>query len=305
MGTAECEGTMIIDCQTHVWDGLAQLGDGAEAHLRGQGLDKGVSAAPADHSLAMRCVDRAMVFALRCARGEAEVSNDFVARYVAGGGGRLLGVAAVDPTEDGASDQAAKWLDRGSFCGLTVSPAAQDFHPADSRAMRVYEVAAEYHRPVFFCQPTALPIRGRMEYARPAMLDDIALAYPQLKIVVSSLGYPWVAECVALLANRANVMADLAGLLQRPWQAYNALVAAYQFGVSDKLLFASDYPFSTPAEVIEGLYRMHEVAQGTNLPTVPRETLRSIVERDALAALGLAIAPQPGTKTKPEEESAI
>jgi hypothetical protein len=296
---------MIIDCQTHVWDGAAQLGDGAEAHLRRQGLDKGVSAAPAEHSLAMRCVDRAMVFALRCARGGAEVSNDFVARYVAGGGGRFLGVAAVDPTEDGATDQAAKWLNRGGFCGLTVSPAAQDFHPADSRAMRVYEVALECRRPIFVGQPTALPVRGRMEYARPATLDDIALGYPELKIVVSSLGYPWVEECVALLANRPNVLADLAGLLRRPWQAYNALVLAHQFGVTDKLLFASDYPFSTPAEVIEGIYRMHEVAQGTNLPTVPRETLRSIVERDALAALGLAIASQPETKKEPEEELAI
>jgi hypothetical protein len=279
---------MIVDCHTHIWDQIGQLGAGAEAHLRRQGLRQGVSAAPADHNLAQRCVDASLVFAFRCAANEACVPNEFVARYVSGSGGRVLGVAAVDPTEDDAASQAAEWLDRREFCGLTVSPAVAGFHPADSRAMRVYQVAAERGKPVFFCQGGPWPIGGRLEYARPSLLDEVALEFPDLRVVISSLGYPWVEECLMLLANRPNVWADLAGLLRRPWQAYNALVPAHQFGVTDKLLFASDFPFSTPAEAIEGIYRLAEVTQGTNLPTVPREALRSIVERDAVAALGLA-----------------
>jgi hypothetical protein len=294
---------MITDCHTHVWDGIGQLGSGAEAHLRRQGLRDGVSASPADHGLAARCVDRTLVFAFRCARSGACVPNDLVARYVAGSGDRIFGVAAVDCNEDDAAPQAAALLDREEFCGLTVSPAVQDFHPADSRAMRIYETAAQRGKPVFFCQGAAFPAYGRMEYARPSLLDQIALELPGLKIVVSSMGHPWMEECVALIGKHPNVFADLAGLLRRPWQAYNALVLAHQFNVVDKLLFASDFPFSTPAEAIEGLYRLHEVTQGTNLPAVPREALRSIVERDALAALGLANPSHPaGAGGKGQEE---
>ena len=56
------------------------------------------------------------------------------------------------------------------------------------------------------------------------------------------------------------------------------------------MLFGSDFPFLTAAEAIESVYRLHEMTQGTNLPTVPRERLRLIVERDALDALGIARA---------------
>jgi uncharacterized protein len=79
----------------------------------------------------------------------------------------------------------------------------------------------------------------------------------------------------------------VSGLLSRPWQAYNALISAYQYGVIDKLLFGSDFPYTNATECIETLYSMNQLAQGTNLPVVPREALRGIVERDTLNLLGL------------------
>jgi predicted TIM-barrel fold metal-dependent hydrolase len=77
-------------------------------------------------------------------------------------------------------------------------------------------------------------------------------------------------------------------MLQRPWQAYNALVLAHQHQVIDKLLFGSDFPHTSITECIESLYSINQISQGTNLPTVPREALRGIVERDTLNLLGLA-----------------
>ena len=98
---------------------------------------------------------------------------------------------------------------------------------------------------------------------------------------------PWTSETVCLLGKQPRVYADTAGLLRRSWAAYQALLTAHQAGVARKLLFASDFPFSAAAEAIERLYRLNEIAQGTNLPAVPREVLRGIVERDALANLGI------------------
>lgn len=56
----------------------------------------------------------------------------------------------------------------------------------------------------------------------------------------------------------------------------------------DRLLFASDFPFTTPAASIETLYSLNQIVQGTNLPTIPRELVRGIIECDALSLLGLA-----------------
>ena len=61
----------------------------------------------------------------------------------------------------------------------------------------------------------------------------------------------------------------------------------YQANVIDKLLFGSDFPYTNAEECIESLYSINQLAQGTNLPVVPREALRGIVERDALGLLGL------------------
>jgi hypothetical protein len=127
-----------------------------------------------------------------------------------------------------------------------------------------------------------------MGHARPLLLDEIAQDYPSLTIVISGLGHPWVEEGIALVGKHSRVYGDVAGLIRRPWQAYNALVLAHQFNVMDKVLFGSDFPYSTAAEAIKSVYRLHEVTQGTNLPSVPRETLRGMIERDALTALGIA-----------------
>jgi predicted TIM-barrel fold metal-dependent hydrolase len=119
-------------------------------------------------------------------------------------------------------------------------------------------------------------------------MDEIARTFPRLRIIVAQLGHPWTDETICLLGKHANVFADVSGLLRRPWEAYNALVAAYQYGVIDKLLFGSDFPYTNATECIEALYSLNQIAHGTNLPIVPRESLRGIVERDTLTLLGLA-----------------
>jgi len=279
---------MIIDCHTHIWSSPEQLGQGAAEYLRRQAGTETVSAEPSEHVLASKCVDKTLVMGFRSRQMGASVPNDFIAQHVSRHSQRLVGIAAIDPTEPDAAAEADKLLQQTEFRGLWISPATQGFHPADSQAMEVYEIATGRGAPVFVHQGTHFPQSARMEYARPFLLDEIATDFPDLTLVISSLGHPWVEECIALLGKHPRVFADIAELIRRPWQAYNALVLAHQYAVMDKVLFGSDFPFFTAAEAIEAVYRMHEVTQGTNLPSVPRETLRSMVERNSLASLGIA-----------------
>ena len=105
-----------------------------------------------------------------------------------------------------------------------------------------------------------------------------------------------------MMGKHQRVFGDVAGLLQSPWKTYNALVSAYQFNVMDKVLFGSGFPHLTAAEAIENVYRLNEIAQGTNLPSIPRESLRSIVERDALDDLGIAVPADRPPRTPAREE---
>ncbi len=284
---------MIIDCHTHIWQSPEQLGEGALAELArptvvaGQKMRLVPQADTANHLLAAEVVDKTFVLGFRSKYLSAAIPNEYIADYCRDHSDRMIGFAGIDPTEDDAADQVVHVSQQLGLRGLCICPAAQDFHPCDTRAMAVYEKAAALRLPIIFYPGTHLSAKTKMEYARPYLLDEVARSFPNLKMVISHFGYPWVDETIVMLGKHHNVYSDMAALLRRPWVAYDALNRAYQFQVIDKLLFGSDFPFFTAGECIETLYTINQLAMGTNMPTVPREALRGIVERDVLSLLGI------------------
>jgi hypothetical protein len=65
------------------------------------------------------------------------------------------------------------------------------------------------------------------------------------------------------------------------------VMIAHERGVMDKLLFGSGFPFGNAGECIETLLGFNKLLADTNLPTVPRGNIRSIIERDTLGVLGI------------------
>jgi len=284
---------MIVDCYTHTWESTAQLGRCAPPNGRHPRTADRSTAAPAAnvsrHLAASEPVDYTIVLGFKSHYLDAEIPNDQVAAYVRNHPHRLIGFAGIDPSKP---KEAVAELHRASeqlsMPGLAVAPAAQDFHPSDSRAMVVYAEAAKCGMPILFHTGIYLSPATKLQYAQPALLDDIARELPDLRMIVAHLGYPWVHETLVLLSKHANVYAEISGLLHQPWQGYQALLSAYQSGVMDKLLFGSGFPLTPASVCIESLYSINHFCHGTSLPTIPREQLRGIVERDALALMGIA-----------------
>lgn len=293
---------MIVDCHTHVWESPDQLGQlelgeppRSNAVRRtgrlaiGRSAWRTIPAADADHHWTQSAVvDKSFVLAFKSKYLRAEVPNRYVADYVNKFPQKLIGFAGIDPTERTAVDELKSCHDNLQLRGVTLSPGSQDFHPTDSRAMRVYAEAERLGMPILVHPVGQFTPESKMEFARPALLDEVARSFPNLRLIIAQMGQPWIDETICLLGKHANVYADVSGLLMRPWQAYNALVNAHQHRVIDKLLFGSDFPHTSVTECIESLYSVNKLAQGTSLPVVPREDLRGIVEREALSLLGLA-----------------
>jgi uncharacterized protein len=291
---------MIVDCHTHIWQSPEQLGQldlgelsralprrSPKITAAAKAPWRTVPAADADYHWAQSgLVDKSIVLGFKSKYLQAEIPNSYVAAYVSRFPKKLIGFAGIDPTEGSALDdlRAARDL---QLRGITLSPANQDFHPTDSRAMRIYAEAEKLKMPILVHPVGQFTEQSKLEFARPVLLDEVAREFPQLRIVLAQLGQPWIDETICLLGKHQNVFADVSGMLSRPWQAYNALVAAHESQVIDKLLFGSDFPYTSVTDCIEALYSINQLAQGTNLPVVPREALRGIVERDALALLGL------------------
>jgi predicted TIM-barrel fold metal-dependent hydrolase len=246
-----------------------------------------VRADESHHLEAADPVDKAIVLAFKSSYLKTEIPNRFVAEYVRRHASKLIGFAGIDPYDLDWMEELRVAQDELHLKGVVVSPSLQNFHPSDTRAMRLYAECARRGMPVLFEQTHRQP-GAKMEYSQPMLLDEVAREFPELRIVIARLGHPWIHQTVVLLGKHPNMYANVAGLLPQPWLSYSALLAAHEYGVIHKLLFGSDFPYRSPASCIEALYSLNQFSHASTLSPIPREQLRGVVERDALQLLGIA-----------------
>jgi hypothetical protein len=258
---------MIVDCHTHV-----------------RSFESTEIAA---HLAAAESVDACVVLASHTA--DREAANQDLAEYVARHPERLVGMAVLDPTRDPLSDKTMVHLtEKLGLKGLVLYCSMGGFHPSHSRAMRFYAAVAESGVPLFFHNGShALSAEAILEYTQPYLLDEVARAYPQLKILIGNMGVPFVEQTLSMVGKHENVFADLTIRPSKIWQTYNIVVAAHERNVMDKLLFGSGYPLGNASECIETLLGFNKLLADTKLPTVPRGSLRNVIERDSLDLLSV------------------
>lgn len=259
--------TLIVDCHTHI-------------NCPSREIDA------AEHLEACEKVDACIVLA--CGEGDNAEVNKEVGKYVKGRR-KMIGFAVVNPAEDkiGTSPIKANTSELG-LAGVVMYCPENKFHPAHTRAMRFYEVAEESGLPVFFHNGAPFGPDAVLDYAQPYLLDEVARRFGSLKIIIGSMGVPFVSQTICMLAKHENVYADLTISPHKVWEIYNIVVSAHEAGVMDKLLFGSGYPFARADNCIETLLGFNKLLADTNLPTVPREKIRAIIERDTLALLGIS-----------------
>jgi hypothetical protein len=118
-------------------------------------------------------------------------------------------------------------------------------------------------------------------------MDQVAIEYPDLKIVLAHLGHPWEGEAIAAIRRNPNLFADISALYYRPWQFYNSMRLLAEYRADAKVLFGSDFPFTTSGDSLNALRRINDVLGQSGLPRVPDELAEGIINRDALTLLGL------------------
>jgi predicted TIM-barrel fold metal-dependent hydrolase len=277
----------MVDCHTHLW----KAEDWSEEMEREATIARGAPAQidieEADHWAAMAPVDRAIVFGFAASHLGLVVPNDRVKAYVAQHPEKLIGFACLDPFDPNYLDEMETCFLKDGFRGLKLAPIYQNYHPMDERMLPVYAFCEKHGIPVLIHQGTTFPRRAPLKYALPIQVEDVALAYPGLKIVIAHMGHPWVADAVVLIRKQPNVYADISALYYRPWQYYNALMLAQEYGCGHKLLMGSDYPFTTPADTIASLRDVNHIIGNSGLPRIAEKLTEGILERDTIRLLGL------------------
>lgn len=280
---------MIIDMHTHVgrWEHYSQEFLDEAYRMRNTPFPAQVE--PDEYFQAMdeAGVKVSVALAFKSVHLGFNVPNEYVAQFVRQYPDRLIGFAAVDPHEHDALEQLKYAHETLGLRGLKISSIYQAFHPMDERMLPIYRYCESHGLPILTHQGTTFPRRAPVKYANPTLLEDVCLAFPDLRIIIAHLGHPWEVDTIALLRKHPNLYSDLSGLYYRPWQFYNSMTLCWEYGVFHKLLFGSDYPVARPKDTIEGIRNVCSFVEGTRFPRIPASALEEIIHRDLRKELNL------------------
>lgn len=129
------------------------------------------------------------------------------------------------------------------YKGILFTPPYGQFNSNDRSMYPFYEFAnkqgivVQYHHSAAG-GPTVL---AHTKYAKMENLNDVTFDFPDMKIVVEHIGYPFSEYLFTMMVNDENLWTDLAMLYKRPvWMTWN-MVMAKELGVLDRVMFASDF----------------------------------------------------------------
>jgi predicted TIM-barrel fold metal-dependent hydrolase len=133
--------------------------------------------------------------------------------------------------------------------GLKLYPGYEHYYPTDRLCEPVYELAAKYDVPVMFHAGDTYTKKGKLKYAHPLHIDDVAVDHPDLRIVICHLGNPWLRDTAELMYKNDNVRADISGLVLKGFEANFERWLVEQVreliiyaGNPEDLLFGTDWP---------------------------------------------------------------
>lgn len=183
--------------------------------------------------------------------GEVPVSNDEVLEVAAANDDVLIPFVSIDPHRGKRAVSEARRLIAKGARGFKFHPNLQGFFPDDRMAYELYGVIEEASLPALFHtghsgMGSGLPGGGgiRLKYSNPMCVDDVAVDFPGMPIILAHPSFPWQEEAISVAMHKAQVHIDLSGWSPKLFPPI--LVRYANTVLQDKVLFGSDYPVITP-----------------------------------------------------------
>ncbi|KUL26798.1 amidohydrolase family protein [Actinoplanes awajinensis] len=250
---------VAIDVHTHAEvskDGHSSLSPellGASAdYFQAHGHRQPTIAEMADYYRSRRMA--AVVFTVDAehATGHPRIANEEIASSCAEHPDVLIPFASIDPHKGRAGvREAHRLVDDYGVRGFKFHPSIQGFAPDDRLAYPLYEAIEELGAvALFHTGQTGIGarVRGgggiRLKYSNPMLVDDVAVDFPDLRIILAHPSFPWQDEALAVATHKEHVYIDLSGWSPKYFSPQ--LVRYANSLLQDKVLFGSDYPVITP-----------------------------------------------------------
>lgn len=232
---------MIIDAHTHLF--TSATGDSSRDLLRA--MDRAGIAKAALFPSPGKFVSTAQVAAVAARQPD-----------------RFFAIGSGNPLEDVGLQIAElrRFASAGAIRGIKFFTGYEHFSPGDVDALRPFlDLALEHDLPVIFHtgDTFAWAKSARLKFAQPLAVDEVAVAYPELTVIIAHCGYPWIEDAAAVIYKNANVYADISGWAYAELAPEDAesltrrlLTMREYLGSLDKLLFGTDYPIMNPESYV-------------------------------------------------------
>ncbi len=213
----------------------------------------------------------------------AQPTNEEIAQRARANADVIIPFASVDPARgaDGVR-MAERLISEHGVRGFKFHPSAQGFYPNDRAAYPLYEVIAAAGLPALVHTGqtgVGAGARGgggiRLKYSNPMYLDDVAVDFPGMPLILAHPSFPWQEEALAVALHKPQAYIDLSGWSPKYFPPL--LIQYANTLLKDKVLFGTDFPMLTPERWIGDLEK-----------TAIREEIKpGLFKNNAVKLLGL------------------
>jgi len=181
---------------------------------------------------------------------DSSCGEDYVLQCIQEYPDLFVGLASLEPIDKWGryNRRALKYFEKAvrehGFKGVLLTPPYGQYASDDPQVYPFYEMAVEldvvvqYHH----CANPGGIFLAPYRYITPQSLNNVLLDFPEMKVVVEHLNYPWTEELFFMMMNpNVQVYTDLAMTYHRPMMLTWNLVKAKECGVLDRIMYASDY----------------------------------------------------------------
>ncbi len=184
--------------------------------------------------------------------GRRRVPNEEITEAAAKNSDIMIAFGSIDPHKGKfGAREAERLIKEHNVKGFKFHPTVQGYHPYDKMAWPIYEVINEYKLPAVFHTGhsgigSGMRCGGglRLEYSNPMHLDDVAIQFPDMQIIMAHPSFPWQDAAISVALHKPNVWIDLSGWSPRYFP--QQLVQYANTLLKDRMLFGSDWPLISP-----------------------------------------------------------
>jgi hypothetical protein len=198
---------------------------------------------------------------------------------------RIVAGISIATLSAAVLEELREYLREGSIRGLKLYPGYEPYFPGDPALEPVYALAEEFRVPIMIHSGDTFTPAGKLKYAHPLLVDEVAVDHPGVDFIICHLGNPWIRDCMEVVYKNQNVYTDISGLVLGDFSdrfesfMRKQLQEMLAYGVEpDKVLFGTDWPLASMESYLEFIQELG----------IPERERRKILWENAAKLFGLS-----------------